>query len=829
MKKYLTIFVAIIVMTSCSNEPNTLVTGYGDVEIVTTVNPHISNIGNAKQLTIEAPEVDDFTISATNVETGQTKSWQSLSSFNAGTKKMPAATYIFTAEDSNHLEEGFITPGLFASTEVMIRDNQLTQVNLDCKVGHTIFDCVKSGDVEKSVKDASIRIKSESGKYWQFTEQVGKPLCLRPGKVCVELTLKDFSGREVALRPFVVENALAAENRDLSLSVDGDKLLLDCGEQSQYSIVVNEELFSTPNPHFSFIGFENNQVLQVNEQSAPDEAVEVKLDVPGGLKNLYLTVDSPSLSDNPFAQETDVAGSKVLENYGILCDAPLQDAEVVTIDFTEFIKRLSANGTSSAKHVITMQVCDNAGRLAVEPMEITIESIPVSVSLSQVTAQPLKATQLTLQMECNASDVSENLRFEYSGIFDNEWTLINDASFVKKGDNLYDVTISIPSLIGKLRLRAHYLKNNSYSNIISFDRIVPDFSVACNHENIWSSQADLMLDCDEPEGLVPYLYVVVRQDGGEWHPAVTERSVADRRITVKTLMPGKNYEIAVYSDEKKCNTFMITTESALSLPNPDFEDYHNSISMKNVNCGGKYSNVATMIAVYNKADIYADEPDGWSSVNAKTCSSNVACSNTWFQVPSTLLVNNAYSGQYAVMLRNVGWSRSGVEPQRDVRTDREYYNGNAPQSLHRAAGKIFLGSYTIDASDRETYIEGIDFTSRPTAISGLYSYVQDYHDPREGALVEIEILNGNAGAESVIGKGRAVLSPSTSFTRFVVPVVYSVRNEKATRLKVLISSSSYASHSIREESQKIKTTDNIKQAVSIGATMIVDNLQLLYE
>ena len=163
MKKYLTIFVAIIVMTSCSNEPNTLVTGYGDVEIVTTVNPHISNIGNAKQLTIEAPEVDDFTISATNVETGQTKSWQSLSSFNAGTKKMPAATYIFTAEDSNHLEEGFITPGLFACTEVMIRDNQLTQVNLDCKVGHTIFDCVKSGDVEKSVKDASIRIKSESG------------------------------------------------------------------------------------------------------------------------------------------------------------------------------------------------------------------------------------------------------------------------------------------------------------------------------------------------------------------------------------------------------------------------------------------------------------------------------------------------------------------------------------------------------------------------------------------------------------------------------------------------------------------------------------------
>ena len=126
-----------------------------------------------------------------------------------------------------------------------------------------------------------------------------------------------------------------------------------------------------------------------------------------------------------------------------------------------------------------------------------------------------------------------------------------------------------------------------------------------------------MLDCDEPEGLVPYLYVVVRQDGGEWHPAVTERSVADRRITVKTLMPGKNYEIAVYSDEKKCNTFMITTESALSLPNPDFEDYHNSISMKNVNCGGKYSNVATMIAVYNKADIYADEPD--AVVARRTC------------------------------------------------------------------------------------------------------------------------------------------------------------------------------------------------------------------
>ena len=273
----------------------------------------------------------------------------------------------------------------------------------------------------------------------------------------------------------------------------------------------------------------------------------------------------------------------------------------------------------------------------------------------------------------------------------------------------------------------------------------------------------------------------------------------------------------------------VTTESALELPNTDFEDVEETIKMKRVNCGGKYSNLASWMPIYNKADILVREPKKWASVNKKTCASFASTSNTWFQVPTTEIIPSTGSGQWAVRLRNAAWSWNGVEPQRDARTDRQYYSSYVPAFENRSAGKLFLGSYAVDSNGKETYNEGIGFTSRPTAVSGIYTFVQDLHDTAETGLVVVRLVNDEGGKEEEIGRGVGYLKPSTSFTRFNVPITYSVRNKRATRLMLMVSSSSHASYSIAEETRHIKTTDNLKDAVSIGAELTVDQLSLLYE
>lgn len=52
-----------------------------------------------------------------------------------------------------------------------------------------------------------------------------------------------------------------------------------------------------------------------------------------------------------------------------------------------------------------------------------------------------------------------------------------------------------------------------------------------------------MFEGDDLSEVVPYIGVLVKPNGGGWHPAVTERNVADRRVTVKRsprLLPTKS-------------------------------------------------------------------------------------------------------------------------------------------------------------------------------------------------------------------------------------------------------------------------------------------------
>ena len=51
----------------------------------------------------------------------------------------------------------------------------------------------------------------------------------------------------------------------------------------------------------------------------------------------------------------------------------------------------------------------------------------------------------------------------------------------------------------------------------------------------------------------------------------------------------------------------------------------------------------------------------------------------------------------------------------------------------------------------------------------------------------------------------------------------------ATKMKLLISSSCYASENQEEETKAIKTTNYLEKGISTGAELTVDDLILLYE
>lgn len=825
-------------VSSCGEERNVLVTGYGDIEIAFSANPQITDIANATPVEVETPDADAFSFEAAGVGNGILRTWKSYSAFEESLKKIPAGDYLFSAVCGDADLEGFVPFAFKGECRQTVAAESSTVVPLSCNVANTLVSVSHSDNVLSLLQDISFNVKSEEGGYTLFSKDEQRCASVRPSKIKAELTLADRSGRSVTLLPVEIPAAKAAEHYEIRTDViDNDgvpqiEIIYDESTlETPVRIALNDELFTSLPPEVTPFGYSPEEGrLEILENSLPGMPVGCTVASANGLQHLYLTVVSETFADNPWNRETDLVDmdAAALEESWLSVSGNEKGSKDVSIDFSKLIAGLPANGDAPATHKIILQAQDCLGKMANAPFVLEVVALPVSIALDVPEAVPMTATTAKLNVRYNGENFEENVQMQRRLDDETGWEEVS-ASVLSVEDGIYTVQIPIPEGDRKISIRALCFGGRKMSNAVTLPRIVPDFTIRCRAENIWSSKADLIVESPDVEGILPYLSIFVKEGGEEWHPAIIERNIEERRITVSTLMPGTSYSILTVAGNEKTETIEITTEQAAQLPNGDFEDIHDAISIPVINCGGKYSNLASWVPIYNTTGIQTSEPENWTTVNAKTCSPYAKVANTWFKIPTAETIQKSYSGAYAVKIRNAAWDIDGVEPPRDTRMDREYYSSRVPDIANRAAGKLFLGRYSFRADGTETYEEGIPFSSRPTSVSGMYSYVQDRHDLEETGLVRIRVIHEENGKEEVIGEGTGKLAASTSYTSFKVPVVYSVRDKRATKLQLMVSSSCYASYSIVEESQKIKTTDYPEKGVSIGAELIIDNLQLLYE
>lgn len=84
-----------LLLAACSNDPNPLVTGYGDVRFLLSVDPSVTPVAGAAGIDVDAPSADALALSAMNCRTATVKSWASLAKFESGSQKLPVGEYIF--------------------------------------------------------------------------------------------------------------------------------------------------------------------------------------------------------------------------------------------------------------------------------------------------------------------------------------------------------------------------------------------------------------------------------------------------------------------------------------------------------------------------------------------------------------------------------------------------------------------------------------------------------------------------------------------------------------------------------------------------------------
>ena len=198
--------------------------------------------------------------------------------------------------------------------------------------------------------------------------------------------------------------------------------------------------------------------------------------------------------------------------------------------------------------------------------------------------------------------------------------------------------------------------------------------------------------------------------------------------------------------------------------------------------------------------------------------------------PSTEAVLDAYQNSYGVKIQSVGWDLDGPEipDYRQTGTPYTDYSLNIPSPGHRSAGRLFLGSYRFDPSTlTETYDEGLEFSSRPTALNGFYKYIPAAPGISEQGLVRVEVIGVADGAEVTIARAEATLPVAAGYTAFTVPLYYPMFGVKATKVKVLLASST-AVGTIAEETECVLTVADPVTSTYSGSTLWVDALSFSY-
>lgn len=852
-----------LLLVSCANEENQVASGYGSINVEVSADYQVVPVTRSTSETTETsnPDVSEFSLKLVSSDGSFSRAWDSLADFDPA-EKIPVGSYTMSAYYGNLEEEGFDKPYYLGEADVAVRDRENTPVEINCTLANVKVTVEYSDAFKKYFADYATTVHAAEGDYVKFEKEETRAAYVKPGKITIQTYLKKQNGIESTFEPAAIENAQprqhyrikldiadnAAGEAQLSISFD------ETTETQPVAIDISDEVMVAPAPSFLPAGFVPGTPLEVKENSYPDNRqVNISLTAKAGLAACTLTTSSASLESEGWPREIDLVNLSS-ENQALLSRLGLKlkgftemGSKMGFIDFAEVFAHLHTTDGSN-QHTFTLSAKDMYGKVSESPIALSVKSIPITFALQTPDPVFVGSKTATIPVEFDGAYIDQ-VKFSYLNA---EGAKVNSTSTVVSSEgNLYQIKISIEATDQPVVVEGSYA-NGAKTSTISIPVKTPAFTITAEEYDIWARRATVKLTAEESQyqEAVDRYAVLFANSTGQWETVASTLSQGRRVIT--GLNPDTRYQLRGSCNSGQDNVnysgdFTLRTEAAASVPNGDFEDLVQTISVQNMKQGGQWS--IWPVDYQNTCSFTIQEPTGWASVNAKTCNLSAANQNSWFVIPSTynttLTWNStrgfaggtqipdlyrdltAQSGSNAMVVRNVAWDANGTTPATSGGAfNTTYYNTNVPGIANRSAGKLFLGSYSY-SSGSETYTEGVSFASRPSTLKGWYKYANDSNDPTETGVVTVTLLNG----QKVIATGTARLSAATDYTEFSVPVTYSVTNQKATTLRIMITSSNHASYNQSEETSAIKTSVSNGQyeSASRGATLTVDNLTFTYE
>lgn len=784
------------------------------------------------------PTSDDMKLRVSSSDGLYTSTWTSIAEYPLREPYRPGA-YIVEAFYGPENGEGFDCPYFYGSKEIVMVSGQTAKANIDCHLSNTILSITFTPEFSSAFSNPKAIVHALGGGYFNFEPEENRLLYVRPGKVSIFLDITTAEGQHAGFLAASIEDAAEGSLYnaviDTHINQSGHhEITVSFDRQTPDGTIIEitPEFLNSEAPILTPIGFSDKTPYSIFEGETP--ANRIAMEISGAkTSSLTLTTLSPSLIGQGWPEETDLTATdaatlSAMNSLGFKMTG--SGNNITSIDFTDAIKHLrSSNGQAS----FSLMATNSNGKLS-GPLQLQLNVKPVDLSVISISDILIGVNTAQAIILCESGDIQDNIEIDIKNPSDGSWKKADITSVSRRPghDGEWNVQFHVAEILSPhAEIRILYCGEEKVRQTINL--VSPEFSLEVD---AFAQLAVVRINTDKQD-LIP----VITSSANIYvnsQPTIYVRREPDKGlIIVGGLNENTRYEIkatlydTLTAEGHFTKSVKFETERALGVPNGNFEEVDDGIRYKNLPSGGRYSqNIVDILNQQNYATYDQFIPKGWANVNAKTFCQSASNRNTWYMQPSTYSIMDCTEGAYAVCLQTTAWDLSGpvIPDYRQSEMPYTNYSKNIPDIANRAAGKIFLGEYSFNpATIDESYNEGISFGSRPSSLNGHYKYIPCVSDQTDCALITIEILGIINGTEIVISHASKKLAAATGYTAFNIPITYENFGIKATRLKLMISSSD-TTGSIAEESAGIITFPNPETSTSLGSTLWIDNLTFSY-
>lgn len=872
---------ALLLLAGCSNESpwETSLSSDGKIELSVLTDGKVAIGSRADEFASQAlePLASQFAISLVSKDGSIDRTWESVAKFN-NEDGFPMGSYTISASYGDPDVEGFDNPYYYGEEEIEVSLGHTTVQTITATVGNSMLSVRYTDYLKEMFKAYSSAVETTGHNPVAFVQEEERPAYLKSSEAKFYVTLTNDKDETVTVNLMDL-NLSPRHHYIVTVGVNKDNLgvaVLDVNVtediiiEDPIEIVLSDEFFSAPVPVITPVGFDPEKSFDFFEAYA-DENInpEIQVMALAGLKSAKLNLSAlndatlpswGSVSESVELINATSTDKSNVEQAKIRCVGFYENAaEFAYIEFGDFIKNLTPGSYKAS-----LTVTDKLGRttdVSLPPVELKANVEEVKYEIAGCKNPDFFSEEIFVALTTNCPLIKDAFSFEANdkdgGIVGVEKTVLSENPGITDLQETYANTFYYKLKVDPINdnqwtVKAKYSAKEQQKVL---DVIMPEFSVATD---AFAKRVKIVITAENPDLTEALTKIVnVKNNGNLLKPEDIDRSYASQGMLIVKKLYSKGQIVdgqpfsGVYDNMnlflgKKTNRtepnypgipyvgvpFAFETEEALDVPNGDFEDLTPKISIT-INQGGTWTDLTHWNLgrdpEQNKEVYNVSEPEYWATVNTKTCNLAASALNTWFVVPSTFNTSESKNGANAMVLRNVGFNYAGKVPGKQTNTIVHPYNSNNPgeTSVHNAAGKLFLGSYSVNLSDlSETYLEGIQFNSRPLAITGWYKYSAGEADPNDKGVFRISIEK----EDGVLITKTIKFDNASSWTQFSIPLdEYNDWGIKAETLKIFIASSYKESSSQSTEDTSILTKpyDEYTQKY-LGSELTIDNLKFEY-